>query len=336
MELVHVTRGALLIYIYSHPSRTCNNTDDSPNYEVDRASYLAVTVYATVSLLRCIEYIPIFLGLWHYWKVTDSIPVHGQLKYSKQSCFIWFILLTPILALCLAIPAVGIALEVHCGDTNSSTHTFIAYCCVNFIRYAWAFSVRFGMILATLKVKKIWKNASESILESNASDHTAVSLHARLTDEYTRAGEEVQEITKIFEMWFLSPWIIFFLASSLDSKNILSPWNERKKEVETLPLVYFMLYNINQVILLIIAYVCAKKMNHSHHQFVQRIQKQQLNPSRGEEYLAEQRKMLIKVEEIYDFVPRVWLLGFKAKMNSFIYVILLLMGWFFTISTPVI
>ena len=332
MELVHVTRGALLVYIYSHPSRSCNNTDDSKNYEVDRASYLAATVYATVSLLRCIEYIPIFLALWHYL-------LHSQSSYSKQlckHCFIWFILLTPILALCLAIPAVGIALEVHCGDTNSSTHTFIAYCCVNFLRYAWAFSVRFGMVFATLKVIKIWKNASESISESSASDHTAEALHARLTDEYTRAGEEVQEITKIFETWFLFPWIAFFLASSLDAKNILSPWNERKKEVEALPLVYFTLYNINQVIFLIIAYVCAKKMNHSHHQFVEGIQKRQLNPNRGQKYLAEQRKMLIQVEEIYDFVPRVWLLGFKAKMNSFIYVILLLMGLFFTISTPVI
>ena len=333
VELVHVTRGALLVYIYSHPSRTCNNTKhDSSKYEVDRASYLAVTVYATLSLLRCIEYIPIFFGLWHYL-------LNSQSRYFKQLCkycFIWFSLLTPILALCMAISAVGIALEVYCGDINSSTHAFIAYCCVNFIRYAWSFSVLFGMVFATLKVKNIWKYASESISESSASNHTAVSLHARLTDEYTRAGEEVKGITTIFETWFLFPWIAFFLASSLHAKNILSPWNDPKKEVKTLPLVYFTLYNINQVIFLIIAYVCAKKMNHSHRQFVERIQKQQLNPNRGEEYLAEQRMMLIQVEEIYDFVPRVWGLGFKAKMNSFIYVILLLMGLFFTISTPVI
>ena len=45
----------------------------------------------------------------------------------------------------------------------------------------------------------------------------------------------------------------------------------------------------------------------------------------------EERKMLIEVDKNYDLVPRVWGLGLKVKMNSFIYVLL---GLFFTVFNP--
>ena len=61
-------------------------------------------------------------------------------------------------------------------------------------------------------------------------------MHARLTNEYMETGENVKIIANIFQSWFLLPWIIFFLASSVEDKDILSMWNEKRENVETLPI----------------------------------------------------------------------------------------------------
>ena len=87
---------------------------------------------------------------------------------------------------------------------------------------------------------------------------------------------------------------------------------------------------------LIIPYLCAKKMNHDHHKCILEIKKKQLNPEKGEEFLAEQRKLLIQVDENYDVEPHLWGLGFKVKMDSFIYTLFLIMGLVFTILTPLL
>ena len=324
------------MYRYSHRSNVCVNhtiqpaeDDDSLEFQKDRGYSFTVLVYGICSLLRCIEYIPLFIGLWQYWDENDRNRPHNNLKCKHY--FKWFVLLTSVWAISLSIPVVGVLLEEHCDDAKVTANVFIAYCSVNFLRYTWAFSVRMGMVFATLKVKEIWKSVLANI--RNVNEETTL-LHASLTSTYRNAGEQVKKIARIFETWFLFPWIIFFLASSLKAKNILSLWNDDEEEIEILPLVYFMLYNINQMIFLIIPYLCAKKMNHYHHQCVEGIQKKQLNTEMGEGFVANQRKLLIQVDKNYDVEPHVWGLGFKVKMNSFIYILFLLLGLFFTLFTP--
>ena len=338
VEFIYISKGVLLIFRYSHPSKVCVNhtiqpaeDDDSLEFEKDDRGYnFTVLVYGICSLLRCIEYIPLFIGLWQYLDKTYKKRPHKKLKCKHY--FTYLMPLIPVLAISLSIPAVGLSLEKRCGDAKVMANVFTAYCSVNFLRYAWAFSVRMGMVFATLQVKKIWKNVLDGI--QNANDENTTLLHASLTDIYINAGEYVKKIARIFERWFLFPWIIFFLASSLKAKNILSLWNNNEKEIQIFPLVYFILYNVNQMIFLIIPYLCAKKMNHYHHKCVLEIQKKQLNTEKGEEFVAKQRKLLIQVDKNYDVEPRVWGLGFKVKMNSFIYIIFLLLGLVFTLFSP--
>ena len=240
------------MFRYSHPSKVCvNNTiqpaedDDSLEFEKDNRGYsFTVLVYGVCSLLRCVEYIPLFIGLWQYWDKNNRTRPHNNLKCKYY--FKWFMLLTPVWAISVSIPVVGLSLEEHCGDAKVTAHVFIAYCSINFLRYTWAFSVRMGMVFATLKVKKLWKTVPANIESGNEE---SMLLHASLTSAYRKPGEQVKKIAGLFEKWFLFPWIIFFLASSLKAKNILSLWNDNKEKVELLPLVYFMLYNINQMIL---------------------------------------------------------------------------------------
>ena len=309
--ITYITKGGLLIARYSYPPKSCPNSteliesDDSAELETsgpDRTYYFTVAVYAFCSLLRCIEYIPLLIGLYKFWKAKNKIKISfPKLQYSElMICS----LLAMILLLCLSVPAVGIALELNKQCEDSLATVYIVYCVVNFFRYTWSFLVRAGMVFATFVVREIWMDNTP---ESESADEL-----------YKEKGEKVQKVAGIFQTWFLFPWIIFFIASSLEAKNVLRVWNGNREEILPMPLAYYLIYNINQIMFLLIPYLCGLKMDYYHHKFYKR-------------HVSCQTAMLIQEDDDYNFVPRVWGLGIKVKMNSVIYSLFLLLGIFFTL-----
>lgn len=314
--ITYITKGGLLITRYSLPLKSCPNAtelvegDDSPELETsgpDRTYYFTVAVYAFCSLLRCIEYIPLLIGLYEFWKAKNK-----GFSFPKLQCTELMICsslaMIPVLILCLSVPAVGIALELKKQCEDSLAAVFIVYCVVNFFRYTWSFLVRAGMVFATFAVREIWMNNTP---ESGSTD--------QLYKIYEEKGEKAQKVVGIFQTWFLFPWIIFFIASSLECKNVLRVWNGDREEILPLPLAYYFLYNINQIMFLLIPYLCGLKMDYYHHKFYK------------ENHISCQPEMLIQEDDDYNFVPRVWGSGIKVKMNSVIYSLFLLLGIFFTL-----
>ena len=313
VEIIYITKGVLLIARYSYPPKSCPNStelvesDDSVELETsgpDRTYYFTVAVYAFCSLLRCIEYIPLLIGLHEFWKDKNE-----EIAFPKLQCTELMICssLAMILFLCLSVPAVGIALELNKQCEDSLAVVYIVYCVVNFFRYTWAFLVRAGMVFATFAVREIWTNNTPV---SGSTD--------QLYKIYEGKGENVQKVAGIFQTWFLFPWIIFFIASSLECKNVLRVWNGDREEILPLPLAYYLLYNINQIMLLLIPYLCGLKMDYYHHKFYKR-------------HVSCQTERLIQEDDDYNFVPCVWGLDIKVKMNSVIYSLFLLLGIFFTL-----
>ena len=308
IEIIYITKGVLLIARYSYPPKLCPNStavvEDDDSEEIgqgnDRAYYFTVAVYAFCSLLRCIEYIPLIIRIDRFWKDKKKEEFPKLPELQNRELFIWS-LLAMVLLLSLSVPAVGIAVQLkvkqHCGDSMAAI--YIAYCCINFFRYAWAFLVRAGMVFATFTVREIWKNAADTLSRA----------------DYIDKGEKAQKVTRIFQTWFLFPWIVFFIASSLEAKNVLRVWNGDKVEILPLPLAYYFLYNINHIILLLIPYLCGLKMNYYHHELYNNIK----------------LKVDYQQDDSYDFVPRVWGLGIKVQMDSVLYIVFLLLGILFTI-----
>ena len=362
VTLLYIVKGALLLTRYAHRFY-CKDDDpvtDDDSLELQKnishSYYVTYSVYVICSIARCIEYIPLFIGLYKFYKysVLDH-SLHNLWCYGPFTCpscnsstFLSTLFLLALFVLAWSIPSVGKTAEIIHGKKklciDDISIVYYIYCALNYLRYAWDFSVRVGIILATLKVKEIWRNAASAMSSyqlTAVQQHTIqgnpiVAQHAQLTNEYMQAGQEVQKITNIFETWFLFPWIIFFLASSLEAKDILSVWNKDREEVEVLPMMYFILYNINQMVFLLIPYICAQKMNYYHHKCHVRIHEAQLVLSMSDDNLLQQRKLLIEEEHDYNFVPRFWGLGFKVRMNSIIYIIFLLLGLVFTICRPML
>ena len=252
---LYVTEGALLIARYAHPSLCANDTysperEDSP--PDTPAYYFTVATYGICALVKCIEYIPLFIGFYSFYKSSKKDPKWKKFKDYCQ-CF-WLLLIAPLMPLALSLFPLGIVVEYyyekdnHCNDPKVSI--FYTYCALNVPRYVWSFTVRAGMVLATLKVRELWNECCPESIEQLTSElgcdqgtvsaeKTAARLHKMLTNEYTNTGERVKAVCYIFQSWFLFPWIVFFLQSSLEAKTIVSIWYGDRVKVPTLPLVYY-------------------------------------------------------------------------------------------------
>ena len=121
VELLYITKGVLLITRYTYPPKCSNGTDNSPvagddppELHRDDEYYFTVGVYAICSLIRCIEYIPIFIGLYQFLKYKKLI-----LTKLEHPCHCIWLLLAPLLLLILLIPSVGIALEYANGKRDT-------------------------------------------------------------------------------------------------------------------------------------------------------------------------------------------------------------------------
>ncbi len=344
IEIMFLVKGALLLTRYSRPLSECENFtadfETSNGTAGDRVNptqathhetnkyYFVVVVYGIIAILRCIEYIPLlYTGLYDfgtYWiKLEETQIPKLQVHYH---C-VWLLLL-PAYLLSLSVPAVGIVIELSNEDCKDNlAAVFVAYCIVNVGRYTWAFLIRVGMVYATLVIKEIWK--------AKLTDDTneVFEVHGVLTREYKARGRMVQKIMGIFQTWFLFPWVIFFFASTVEARTVLRPWMEHTNGLSFLPMLFFLLFNINQVMFLLIPYLCGLKMDDYHHKFHKRLRQAQLNSEDDDdECLALQRLLLIQLEDDYNFVPRVWGMDIKVKLQSAIYVIFLIVGMLLTLS----
>lgn len=153
---------------------------------------------------------------------------------------------------------------------------------------------------------------------------------------YAKIGKEAKVINELFRTWFIVPWAVYFIASSLKSYNIFRPWNtdgDGDTPPSNIPQIYYLLYNINQFITLLIPYLCAKKINTYHQKYYKQMRNRQLerfedDPSR----LSFARQLLIEKEEDYDFVPRIVGTSITISIGSPLYVVILLAGLFLSVT----
>ncbi len=251
---------------------------------------------------------------------------------------------------------------------------FIIYCALDFLRYLLAYNVRALMIYTTLYLSKTWfpddsppvhtslaltkvveqtHTVSELTVEyvgqsqtvelscltdfqTHLSDWNLVSKDWKLYDKnYTDIGKQVHAIQELFQSWFIVPWVIYIVATSLKTYNVLRPWradSDGDTPIADIPQIYYLLYNLNQFITLLIPYLCARKMNTYHQKFFNLSRNKQLkkcwgNPSR----LTIAQQLEVEWEEDFDFLPRIPGTNIQISLGNPLYVILLLAGIFFSI-----
>lgn len=258
-----------------------------------------------------------------------------------------------MLAHSLSIPALGIALEIKTGK-GSNCEPYIyeyhtVYWILDIIRYLYDVAIRLFMVLATLAVGNIWE-ASES-MESDAhpeepktyrqylEDRESVSQdHATRWHDYIQRGRRIEYILEIFQTWFVLPWLLYFIGSSLSSDHILRSWKETPSgdgEYDFSEVTY-MVYNFNQLFLLTLPYLCSKKMNTHHCNYIFNSRMQQLEIQKTASRMAFAHMNRIEEEDHFYFVPRIWGSSIKIQVENPLYIMFLLVGIFFTVTEALI
>ncbi len=364
--LVFVAKLVLLVARYSIQRVTCvlNNTMGIADHAqqvynslrdpIDVGYIFTVVMYAILSFLRLAEYLMLGISTWNFLVGNKKLVIKYVRTYKenkgKVTRFVckWSIVLCLYLLLGIAVPTFGVLQELKydkkvsvCYDHTEAI--YLAYSAVNYLRYFCAFSVRMTLIITTVIIREIWEEKgeelagrpNEDLMVENGDykrlladwDKTARRLY-HWTKGYKETGDQVKGIVSIFNTWYIIPWVVFFVASSLDVKEILKPWNDDS----TMARLYYLLYNINQLVTLIVPFLFITFINSYHHEFYKRMKKNLLHGcENANEQAFAHMQFNIEKEEDFDFVAHIPCTGIIIHVDGPLYILFLLLGLFFTV-----
>ena len=367
--LIFVAKTMSLVARYSLKRNSCNKTMKADN-EIPQGYHsnpdklqmgytFTVVMYALINVLRIVEYAVLGTATWKFL-ILDKKLVELYLCILKQNkgkvarfTLGWFVLLCPNLLLGIAVPTFGILQELEYDDKMAPCYdhigpVYIAYSAVNYLRYFCAFSVRIAFIITTAIIREIWekqvtklRSTLPNVAVENASKNknffsdwkTTANRLKHWVNGYDETGDKVKEILKIFQTWFIIPWVTFFIALSLDVNYTLQPWNDNSNTART----YYLLYSINQLITLFVPFLCATFINKYHCNFYKCMKKDLLH---GYDSASQQAfacvQFNIEKEEEYDFTPRILFTDIEIRVDGPLYALFLLLGLFFAVCKPLL
>ncbi len=316
-----------------------------------------MVVYSSLFIGRWIEALVIHI---HIYKFFFSQPTLQPSKFkefcikgltkNKKVVTVFIVSSLYILIHSLSIPILGIVLEIRHGhESNCEGYIYeyhIVYWIFDVIRYLHDVVIRLLMFLATVAIGVIWSKELE--VKTEVSQDTkepqdyveylkdrgiASEDHKIRMKDYVKRGGEVERILEIFQTWFIVPWVLYFISSSLDTDQILRTWKDGSTGDAQYDFseVTFMVYNFNQLFLLTFAFLCSKKMNTHHCNYFTRSRYQQLAKYKTASRMALASMNKIEKEDHFDFVPRIWGTSIKVQVENSLYIVILLVSIFFTV-----
>ncbi len=176
--------------------------------------------------------------------------------------------------------------------------------------------------------------------ESILKDREVVSAdHQFRSKAYVMKGNIVENILTIFETWFILPWILFFIGTSLSADHILQAWSKESDSEATYDFseISYLVYNLNQLFLLLIPYLCSLAMNQGHKKYLAQLRKNQLKRfNRSASRFAFSSMQKIEKDIHFDFIPRIWGTSIKIYTDEPFFVIFLFIGIFFAVCESLI
>lgn len=247
-----------------------------------------------------------------------------------------------------AIPILGIILETKHGQSNCERYVYehhFVYWVFDTVYHLHDVAIYLLMFLATVAVVVLWTVNEEneqdecetqptSYLDYLKDREVTSKDHKTRTEDYLERGRKIERVLEIFQTWFVIPWILYFIGSSLNMNQFLKFWKEGVTGTGQYDLseITHVVYSAKKIFLLTFAYLCSRTMNAHHQKYTRQSRRKQLDKFKktaSRMALAAMNK--IEKEEHFDFVPRVWGTSIKIHMDSPLYIILLLVGIFFTV-----
>lgn len=320
-----------------------------------------LTVYSTLFIGRWLEALILHIHIYKFFfgqltiKISQfqKLVFEGIKKKAAITIVIFLFVVLPLLIISLSVPILGIILEIRHGRKNCEEYIYehhTVYWLLDIVRYLHDVIVRILLLLATIAIGGIWSEElqtgeiPQAATEPETYDNylmdrdTVNEDHKIRTKAYVKRGGNVERILEIFQTWFTIPWLLLFIGSSLDSDHILRSWKDGPSDdgYYDFSEVTFMVYNFNQLFLLAFAYLCSKKMNTHHRNYIHRSRSQQLEKFKTASRMAFASVNKIEKEDHFDFTPRIWGTSIKVPIDSPLYIVLLFVSIFFTVIEALI
>lgn len=224
--------------------------------------------------------------------------------------------------------------------------------------------VRATMILFTVVVGTIWRrvkptaNANEinnDAVRSNPANTAVLNLtndenlqavcrrHREYLNQYVAITEMVTPIYKIFRSFFVLQWIIHLFGLFSHIAHLLRPWIRHGQVINADTLIvthqiYQFLFILFDGLALVIAHICALKMNSYLRRYIREVQKKQLTKAEDSNLQYSLTHLfLIKNESVSksNFTPRIPGTGLSISINSPSFVVSIVLSTFALIGALV-
>ena len=220
---------------------------------LDQQYIFTTVIYSFLFLGRFLEALIIEIQIYKFFfreKKKEIVAeclenISAKLHGNKYLIILLVIIAVYMTVHALSVASLGISLEVRHGhETGCRSYpyqTYILYWILDAIRYGYDVLVRILLMIATAGIRNIWKS-NDKRAEQHESSQPAKQVYADIievrdivssdhelrTKTYILKGRTVETVSDIFETWFILPWILFFIGSSLSTDHILRAWKDLK------------------------------------------------------------------------------------------------------------
>ena len=323
--------------------------------------------------LYLLIYLYKFLQSYKTWKDNYKRAVQMQMREfvrtKKGRSYIYMLVIGLFMLVGLGLPPLCIARVYYeiddtqieqCSSkfaltTKVLTHT---YHVTSFFTNGVVVIVRAVMILFTVMIGVMWRRVKPQ-MDSNDEQTMASSAGPALSDdenfkavcgrhreylnEYATITKHVTPIYKIFRSFFVLQWIIHLFGLFSHIAHLLRPWIRYGQVINADTLIithqiYQFLFILYDGLALVIAHICALKMNAYLRRYVREVQKKQLTEAEvSNVQYSLTHLFLIKNESVSksNFTPRIPGTGLSISINSPTFVVSIVLSTFALIGALV-
>ena len=262
-------------------------------------------------------------------------------EHIRSCCGPWFYTSIAVLILLLlggAKVALAILME---NEKANPDQVYRVYCLLEIGHITLDIVLRAFMFRVMYKIKKEWTNKttqnnshqSSGSLSQGGSEDGTVSEAGRAflkeLQDYHDKGRKVKHLLYPFTIWFLTPWIVYLLITSINPHYLLAPWTDAYSRIHDLSRAFHLINLAYRTLLLLLQYAFALKVNQYHRDYYIKMRHRVIFESgRDQKYRLEASQMMDNMyfHDDFNFYPTFLSINPRIAVDGPLYVIFLVLG----------
>ena len=247
-------------------------------------------------------------------------------------CFYTFIAVFILLLLGGAKVSLAIFMENRKANLDE---VYLTYCVLEAGHIFLDVSLRAFMLGEMYKIRHVWtEEATQSGADNNLGRGQSVNNEAKKgfvkeLEDYRERGNEAKYLLYPFTVWFLTPWIVYLVITSINPHYLLAPWTDSSSRIDNLSRAFHLINVAYRTLLLLLQYAFALKVNQYHRDYyINMRHRVTLKCEQDQEYRLEASQFMNSMyfHDDFNFYPTFLSINPRIAVDGPLYVILLVLG----------